>query len=99
MFCVIGRCQEMHMHALLKRIRNVFSGQPQKEEPLAKPTAKKRKDSSTCPHYYGYLTNLAKDAPIPQECLTCQEILECRDIWSAESGALHACMRGKKAFP
>jgi len=64
-------------HSLLEKIRNLFSGQPQKEEPLVKLTAKKGKSPSGCPHHFGYLTNRPKNAHIPQKCLICQKILEC----------------------
>jgi len=29
---------------------------------------------SKCPHYFGYLASLPKNAPIPQECLSCQRV-------------------------
>jgi len=37
---------------------------------------------SGCPNYFGYLANRPKNAPIPQECLTCQKMLECRNMSS-----------------
>ena len=55
------------------------SGQPQKQKPLAKSTAKKEKDSSECPHHFGYLRSLPDDQAVLQECTTCQELLECRN--------------------
>jgi len=30
-----------------------------------------------CPHHFGYLKNLAGDAPFPDECLTCPAIIKC----------------------
>lgn len=30
-----------------------------------------------CPHEFGYLRNLPKNAPIPDECFGCSQILEC----------------------
>ncbi|MEA2090500.1 MAG: hypothetical protein U9O89_07085 [Thermoproteota archaeon] len=30
-----------------------------------------------CPHYFGYLKTLSDDAPIPDECSTCPEIMRC----------------------
>jgi uncharacterized Zn-finger protein len=30
-----------------------------------------------CAHYYGFLTALPKDAPIPDECLICPKVLQC----------------------
>jgi len=30
-----------------------------------------------CVHYFGFLTVLPKDAPIPDECLICPKVLQC----------------------
>jgi len=30
-----------------------------------------------CPHHFGYLSEYPKNTPIPNECLTCTEIMEC----------------------
>ena len=76
---------KMRVRSLLRKTRNVFSGQHvcthEKETLLARPAGKKGKVSSKCLYFFGYLTSLDKDSPIPEECLTCKEILECRDIW------------------
>ena len=34
-------------------------------------------DSPKCPHRFGYLKKLDKNAPIPDECLSCPRIMEC----------------------
>ena len=34
-------------------------------------------DSLKCPHSFGYLKKLDKNAPIPDECLNCPRIMEC----------------------
>ena len=31
-----------------------------------------------CQHQFGYLRTLAKDATLPDECLSCEKIIECR---------------------
>ncbi|NIR87481.1 hypothetical protein GWO13_07945, partial [Candidatus Bathyarchaeota archaeon] len=31
-----------------------------------------------CPHFLGYLKKIPKDTPLPDECLTCPRIFECR---------------------
>jgi len=46
------------------------------KEPLTKPP-EEDKDPSGCPHHFGYLANRPKNAPVPQECLTCPKMLEC----------------------
>lgn len=34
-------------------------------------------NSLKCPHHFGYLRKLAKDTPLPDECLGCYKIVEC----------------------
>ncbi len=34
-------------------------------------------DSSSCVHHFGYLNTHAKDASLPDECLTCSKLLQC----------------------
>ena len=62
------------------KVADCISGQPQKQKPLVKSTAKKEKDSSKCSHHFGYLRSLPDDQAVPQECTTCQELLECRNL-------------------
>jgi len=33
--------------------------------------------SPECPHHFGYLKKLSKDAPIPDECFTCPRMADC----------------------
>lgn len=40
-------------------------------------TGKPEVPAVNCTHGYGYLNNRAKDAAIPDECLTCPRILQC----------------------
>ncbi len=56
------------------------SGEPQKPKELVKSTAEKEKDSSKCSHDFGYLRSLPNDEAVPHECVTCQELLECRNL-------------------
>lgn len=35
------------------------------------------KRTSKCSHYFGYLKNLPKNSPFPDECLGCRRIVEC----------------------
>ncbi len=51
---------------LLEKIRDAISNQSQIE-----------KNSTKCPHHFGYLSELPKDKPIPEECLLCPKLLEC----------------------
>jgi len=73
------------LHPSLEKVLDVISAQPQKEkegkkkkeEPLVEPPEKKEKGPSECSHNFGYLASRARDAPIPQECLTCPKIVDC----------------------
>jgi len=78
------------MHPSLEKVLDAISVEPQKERedieeaPQLKPSKKKEKGpegekggSERCPHHFGYLAHRPKDASIPQECLTCQKIVEC----------------------
>jgi hypothetical protein len=35
------------------------------------------KDARDCPHFFGYVRNLPKNTPIPDDCLGCPWIVEC----------------------
>ena len=49
---------------------------PSVEKPVeAVETGKTRPQN--CPHYLGYLKERAKNTPIPDECLTCPEVIKC----------------------
>ena len=73
------------VHPSLEKVLDVISARPQKEEeerkkreePTAETPEEEEKGPSGCPHRFGYLANRPKDAPIPQECLTCQKIVDC----------------------
>ncbi len=57
------------MHPLLRRLR-------------VKPAVNDAKRASGCTHHFGYLTGFSKHASMPEECLTCREMLECRTVSS-----------------
>jgi len=46
------------------------------EEDVKKPSAK-FENSVECKHFLGYLKTRSKDAPIPDDCLTCGKMIEC----------------------
>ena len=48
-----------------------------KEETKTEPSAKKERESSGCPEYFGYLANRPPDAPIPPQCLVCPKMVDC----------------------
>ncbi|MBT8172098.1 hypothetical protein KJN74_04435 [Candidatus Bathyarchaeota archaeon] len=41
-------------------------------------TVKKESNVSGCPYSFGYLTHLPKSVPIPQQCMFCRKLLNCR---------------------
>ena len=49
----------------------------QKRESKINPKKRKEQTSSSCLHYYGFLSSRLKDTAIPQECLVCPKLLEC----------------------
>lgn len=40
----------------------------------------KDKGIPVCPHHLGYLAQIPKDASMPEECLTCPQMLECKNV-------------------
>ena len=56
---------------------NKISSQFQKKETEINSIKREEKASTSCLHYYGYLTSHLKDTNIPQECLVCPKLLEC----------------------
>ena len=72
------------VHSSLERVLDAISAQPQREKEektQEKATAKtpeaEAEGLSGCSYNFGYLANRPRDAPIPQECLTCQRIVDC----------------------
>jgi DNA-directed RNA polymerase subunit RPC12/RpoP len=46
-------------------------------EKVKKVAVAKHEDDVKCKHFLGYLKKRSKDAPIPDECLTCNKMIEC----------------------
>jgi hypothetical protein len=46
-------------------------------EKIKKVAGAKHEDTVDCKHFMGYLKKRSKDAPIPDECLTCGKMIEC----------------------
>jgi len=63
-----------------KKVVECVSGTPQKQKKSTKPPAEKEKDSPKCSHRLGYLRSLPDSEAIPLECITCQNLLECRNL-------------------
>lgn len=69
----------MRAHTLLKRIRSMFSPEPEKERLFVEPTTVEESPLFlNIPHCFGYLSTLSNETAIPEECLVCKKMLECR---------------------
>ena len=44
---------------------------------VKKVVATKQEENVNCKHFLGYLKKRSKDMPIPDECLTCDKMIEC----------------------
>jgi DNA-directed RNA polymerase subunit RPC12/RpoP len=44
---------------------------------IKKVAVAKHEDDVKCTHFLGYLKKRSKDAPFPDECLTCDKMIEC----------------------
>lgn len=54
---------------------------PIQERPIQERRIQKSLKTETdqeCKHHFGYLRTLPRDAPIPEECLACARIIECK---------------------
>jgi len=76
------------MHPSLEKVLDAIStNQKEREDEEEAPKVKPPKGEGKgpegeespkgCPHHFGYLAHRPKDASIPQECLTCQKIVDC----------------------
>jgi len=43
----------------------------------AEKTSAKLENNVKCKHFFGYLKKRPKDVPIPDECLTCDKMIDC----------------------
>ncbi len=50
---------------------------PISPEHLTKETPEKSEESGDCQHFFGYLKKRGKDESIPEDCLTCDKMIEC----------------------
>ena len=64
---------------LIPRSSQKENEEKNEKEELTVKQSEKEEASSKCPHDFGYLTSRRSDAATPEECLTCQNLLECRN--------------------
>jgi len=61
-----------------QKIREHAKGEKKrKEESSAKLPEREERAPSGCPHSFGYLASLPEGVPVPRECLSCSEVLDC----------------------
>jgi len=64
----------------LSKVKNVELQENKAKTALAQETKKfvvEKLEAAKCEHFVGYLKKRPKDTPIPDECLTCAEIVKC----------------------
>jgi hypothetical protein len=59
---------------------NKFAVHPLLRNLLGETVANEKKVSPRCTHHFGYLTVFSQITSMPEECLTCPEMLECRNV-------------------
>jgi len=78
----------MHLYSLLRRIRDMFSVQSHKERVIVEPvTIEGSVLLPNIPSCLGYLSISDRKTSIPEECLVCKKMLECRYFSSVDTQA------------
>jgi hypothetical protein len=65
------------LSSLLEKVKNAFL-QEEKEEKKEDEPSSEQNPPFSCPHSFGYLAKRRKKTRIPDECLACVRMLECR---------------------
>jgi len=67
-----------HCLAKVSEVENHRDEQkPLNRAPLEENNLKQPEEKAKCTYSFGYLSKRSKDAPIPEECLTCSRMIEC----------------------
>ena len=72
-----GRVRVYHacprcMSRISKEGKKITISREDVKKPLVKP-----ENNVRCKHFFGYLKKRPKDVPFPDECLTCDKMIEC----------------------
>lgn len=62
---------DVPLDEVLEKVKDAIANQAPVE------SDKKGKETEKCPHKFGYLAKLEKNASIPEECLFCSRLMEC----------------------
>jgi hypothetical protein len=61
----------------IRKHNRINTGTLQQKPLEQKPLQKTSPANSTCTHYFGYLHERQKSQEIPNECLTCEKVIQC----------------------
>ena len=67
----------------MTKVKDIKTSENNEEEKSPSSTVKPRKltakseNMPKCEHFFGYLKKREKETPIPEECLTCNKMVEC----------------------
>lgn len=61
----------MPLDRLFEKVKNALSEKAENE------SDKQEKNHTNCCHHFGYLADLCRNKPIPEECLLCSRVVEC----------------------
>lgn len=56
---------------IFERVKDAISKEAEIKSDL------QEKNHTKCPHHFGYLAELCKNKPIPEECFFCSKVVEC----------------------
>jgi len=61
----------------VRKIESQKSGESRETLMSMKKAVTKLEENVKCKHFLGYLKKRPKDTPVPEECLTCDKMIEC----------------------
>jgi hypothetical protein len=62
---------EVPLDRVLEKVKEAIANQPPIE------SEKEEQSRIKCPYHFGYLSELAKSTPIPEECFFCPKVVDC----------------------
>ena len=60
---------DVPLDTVLEKVKDAIENQA--------PAESDKKETEKCPHSFGYLSKLGKNASIPEECLFCSKLMNC----------------------
>jgi hypothetical protein len=62
---------DVPLDRVLEKVKEAIANQPQGE------SEKEEQNRIKCHHHFGYLSELPKSTPIPEECVFCSKVVDC----------------------